>query len=254
MFSPVGAQQHHPLTRMGGLMLGAYGGGAAYSDLQRSEARAELLQPPGGSVGFTRRLSPETSAVVAIAGGYWFSESWGFRLRGGFSPTRFTVSVSEREAAEIPTDTTLVPRAPFVRLTIWTFDATALFRIPVTPRGRVAPYALAGGGVLRYIAGEKGPVPPETRNVFDNGTNITRGAGVLGLGAIVPLQRRNLALTFELTDHIGSTPVKRPAAGTLAEGQNLRIVTSATNDPAGGGRVSLTHNLGLLLGLTWLVR
>jgi hypothetical protein len=242
--------QQHPLTRMGGLVLGAYGGGAAYSDLQRSPARAELLQPPGTAVDFTRRLSPETSAVVAVSGGYWFSQKWGARLRGSVSPTRFTIAVSEREAAEIPTDTTLTPRAPFVRLTIWTFDAELLYRIPVTPRGRVAPYAFLGGGVVQYVAGENGPLPPEASNSFNSGESLTRGAGVIGLGAIVPLQRRSLALTFELTDHIDPTPVDRPAGGTLGEGQKVRIVSSSS----GTGRVDLTHNVGLVLGLSWLVR
>lgn len=249
---PAGAQ--NPLTRMGGLILSAYAGGGAFSDLQRSRARAELIQPPPNPIDFTRRLSPETSLTVAIAAGYWFNESWGFRLNAGLAPTRFEVSVSERERAALPSDTTVEPRAPFARLNVWSYDAVLLARAPFTPRGRVAPYGLIGGGVLRYRAAGSDPLPPEAAAVFDGGSTVNRVAIVIGVGAIVPLQRRNLALTFELTDHLSKTPVERAGTGLLAEGETIRIVMAEPNVPAVEGRVNTTNYVRLLIGISWLRR
>lgn len=247
----VDAQQ--PLTRMGGVILSAFAGGAAFTDLQRSEARAERLQPPTNPIEFTRRLSPETSPALALAAGYWFNESLGLRLHAGVALTRFEIGVSERDEAMIPADTALMPRAPFERLSIWSYDATVLIRAPITPRGRIAPYGLIGGGVLRYSPSGSASLPPEAATAFAGGSTLTRGAVVLGLGAIVPLQRNNLGLTFELTDHLSRTPVERTAPGLLAEGESIRIVSSETN-PGGKGRVATTNSVRLLIGVSLLLR
>ena len=66
------AQERTPTT-MGGLVLSAWAGGTAFSDLQRFSAEAQWQLPTGElqSRALDRRLSAETSAVIGIAAAYW---------------------------------------------------------------------------------------------------------------------------------------------------------------------------------------
>jgi hypothetical protein len=250
------AQQRNPLTRMGGLVISVFAGGAAYTDLQRSAARVELtstsVQPQ--TAEFTRRLSPETSPALAVAAGYWFTPHWGIRAHVGLAPSRFDVMVSEREAALLPQDSLLLGPSYFAPVTIWTGDVQMLVRAPFTPRGRVAPYGILGGGVIRYVAGNSAPLPPEAEPAFAADRSRTKASIVLGAGAMVPLQRHSLALSFELTDHLARTPVERTPSRMLSEGSAIRVVTSELNEQSVEGRVRTTSHVRLLVGLTWLVR
>jgi hypothetical protein len=253
--SPANAQ-HNPLTRMGGLVVSVFAGGAAYTDLQRSAARVELSSEAGppASAEFTRRLSPQTSPALALTAGYWFTPYWGIRGHVGMAPSRFGVVVSEREAALLPVDSLLLGPSHFAPVTIWTADVQVLIRAPFTPRGRVAPYGIVGAGVIRYDAGSSAPLPPEAEPAFAQKDVPTKAAIMIGAGAIVPLQRHNLALNFELTDHIARTPVERTPSRMLSQGSAIRVVTSELNDQSVAGRVRTTSHVRLLVGISWLIR
>ena len=240
-------------TRMGGLALSVYSGGAAHSDLQRSAARAEW--PVAGvtqSREFARRLSPATAPALGMSAAYWPSQWWGIRASAGLVPTRFEVTVSDREKAGLPADSVLVGTTRYAGLRVWTYDVELMFRAPFTPRQRIVPYGLIGGGAVRYQSFGEDPLPPEARSAFGSGNQPTRAAAVIGVGALVPLQRNNLALSFELTDHLVRTPIER-TGGSELDGSGIRLTTDPTAEP-GDGRVTLTSHVRLLIGLTWIPR
>src|SRR5262245_11318912 len=79
------AQERKPTT-MGGVVLSAWGGGTAFSDLQRFSAEARWQLPTGEfqSRPLNRRLSAVTAPVIGIAAAYWLSPSWGVRTQLGY--------------------------------------------------------------------------------------------------------------------------------------------------------------------------
>jgi hypothetical protein len=140
---------------------------------------------------FARRLSAETSPAFGIGVAYWFSPSWGVRAQAGVSPTRLEISVHEDDAARIPSDSSIETDGKFRSLRVSSLDAQVLYRLPTTPGGRVAAYALAGIGALRYAPSGDEPLPPEAQPTFAGTATRTRTAVVLGLGVLVPMQVRN---------------------------------------------------------------
>ena len=205
--------QLNPQTRLSGFYVSLFSGGAAHSDWQRS---------------FARRLAPATAVSFGVAAGHWITPSWGWRAQAGFIPTRFEVILNQRAAVDLPVEALLADSARYSNLRIWTSDLQLVFRIPVTPGGRVAPYAFAGGGVIRYEAAGNEPLPPEAEPAFDRG-RPTEVRTVFGLGALVPLERRGLRLNFELSDRLVRTPVR-------------------------GEEVQLANHVQLLIGFTWFTR
>ena len=246
------AQDRKPNT-MGGLVLSAWGGGTAFSDLQRFSAEARWQLPTGEfqSRALDRRLSAVTAPMIGIAAAYWWSPRWGMRTQLGYSPSRFDVTVPEDEMPRVQTQATKTDESHFRSLGIMSIDAQLLYRLPVTPGGRVAPYALAGVGMLRYSTTGNDPLPPEAQPAFSSRSSRNKPAGVFGLGVLVPLQREHYALSFELTDHIARTPFTRSAAALLQEGP-LTVLTSQRTAPA-DDRVSMTNHVSLLVGFSWLM-
>jgi hypothetical protein len=250
---PVSAQEKLP-TQMGGLVLSAWGGGAAFSDLQRFAAEARW-QMPGGEFreqGFARRLTAETSPSFGVGVAYWFSQRWGVRVQAGMSPSRLEITVPEDEVARIPADSSLKSAEKLRSLQVSSLDAQVLYRLPFTPGGLVAPYALAGVGALRWAASGNEPMPPEALQAFAENGSRTRTAAVLGLGVLIPMQRHNYALSFELTDHLALTPFTRGTSAELQEGK-VTVLTSR-NAPPAEGRVHITNQVRILVGVALLVR
>src|SRR5687768_10138206 len=234
-FGVATAQQAEPM-RLAGFYVSAFSGGAAHSDLQRTSARAEW--PVGTGLerrDFSRRLAPATAPAVAAAMGYWWTPRWGTRLQASLIPSHFEVSVSQREQAGLPPDSLLMGDDRFSDLRIWSADLQLMFRAPFTPRGRVAPYAFLGGGVVRYEPVGNEPLPPEAVETF-RGRKPMELSAVLGGGAIVPLHRRGLALNFELSDRLVRTPVRHSAA-SATDASGIRLTTDGPGQRAGDERV-----------------
>ncbi len=246
--------QQRSSTTMGGLMLSAWGGGAAFSDLQRFSAEARWQLPTGEteSRAFARRLSAETSPVMGVGAAYWFSRHWAVRAQAGFSPTRLEITVQENEVPHIPGETPMDASGRFGSMHIWSLDGQVLYRLPTTPGGRVAPYALAGLGMLRYSSSGNDPLPPEAEPAFSRESTRSKAAGVVGLGVLVPLHRHNYALSFELTDHIARTPFTSGTAAELQDGA-VTVLTAQRTAP-NIERVRMTNHVSLLVGVSWLHR
>ena len=218
---PTAAQQK-PDTQMGGFMLTGLVGGAANTDLQRVAVRGAAGPTP------VRRVTADTSPVVAGAVGYWPSRHWGILVHGSFAPTQLEVRGQGGNGLR---------DAPFAQSAawLWTTDAAFMIRAPVTPSGRIVPYLLVGGGVIGLRADRAEPVAEAAGEDLES--HSIEPTGLLGLGAHVPLRRRSLALTFELTDHVFMTPIRDPVIGT---------------DPA--EQVGVSHHIRLLTGITIRLR
>jgi hypothetical protein len=209
---------------MRGLTLTGLVGGAANTDLQRVTTRDATTVAP------LRRITADTSPAIAGAIGYWPSRHWGFRLHGSFAPTQ--LEVRDAGDADDGQDGVLSESAQ-----LWTADLALMIRAPVTPGGRLVPYLLIGGGVIGFSADRPGQFAAETGQDVGGGSSI-EPAGMIGVGAHVPLQRGGLALTFELTDHIFTTPIRDPVIGATATGD----------------AVDVTNHFRLLTGLTLRLR
>ena len=76
-------------------------------------------------------------------------------------------------------------------------------------------------------------------------------AGVAGLGAVVPLQWENLALSFELSVHALRTPVERAFSSRLL-GEDIEVTTSSVSPSS--EPVTFTTHVQLLIGFSWFFR
>lgn len=209
-------------TQMRGVTITGLIGGAAYTDFQR-------VAEPTATAGPLRRITAETSPVLGVAIGVWPSRHWGLRFHASFAPTRLEL----RDGGEtIEEQETVESRFPGSSVDVWTADLAFMVRAPVTPGGRVVPYFLLGGGILGFSAERGGAIGPA--RVLEK--DPVRPAAMVGLGALVALQRDQLALTFELTDHIFSTPIREDPQTTLLQ-------------PA-GDQVGVTSQIRLLTGIT----
>lgn len=221
------------LFHRGVVALSVFGGGIAFSDFRRE---AEWLGP---DQPFEQRLSASTSVLGSAAVTAWLGRHVALRVQGAWAPTRFELRSSE-------TYTTLGESAedeapPLSRLHVWMYDLDMLFRLPLS-LGRVEPYAVAGVGAIEYRlqTADDEVVPEPARMAFDGGRQ-RRFAGVLGLGAVIPLERHGLLLNFELSSHITRTPLSEDAVPGLVE------------DPEADSRVDevgYTSGVRLMLGLT----
>ena len=250
---PVSAQEKPP-TQMGGLVLSAWGGGAAFSDLQRFAAEARW-QLPGGEFReqeFARRLTAETSPAFGVGVAYWFSPRWGIRAQAGMSPSRLEITVPDDEVSRFPADSSMEGAGKLRSLQVSSLDAQVLYRLPVTPGGLITPYALAGVGALRWAASGNEPIPPEAQQAFAGRGSRTRTAAVLGLGVLIPMHRHNYALSFELTDHLALTPFTNGTSTELQEG-SVTVLTKRSAPPA-EGHVRVTNQVRILVGVALLVR
>jgi hypothetical protein len=246
----VGAAQTptaEPWFRGGTWMFTAEIGGAAFTDFQRARAR-----PAAGTHGvpdFQRRVSAATTFTAGAAATYWAGDGWGVRVAGAYTPTRFSVqneAHAQRILDELDGDT---PR--YAKLGTWSASGTGVFRLPLG-LGRLVPYGMAGVGAVQHRVVDDEEVPPEARERFADG-GWTGAAAVFGVGSVIPLQRKNMLLTFELTNHLTRTPLDDAGLGGWFDigGVPLQL----DEDPQrGGDGISLTSSLRLTVGLTLPLR
>ncbi len=230
------------LFRAGNATVTLSAGGAAFTDFQQDPAR--ILAPVPTSE-FTRRISAQTTATAAATVSVWLSPTAALQVGGSFTPTRFRVTNTGVPAigGDTPEDT-----MRYARLDLWSVDARVALR-PALSLGRVYPYAILGGGVVRYaVRGDATQVPTEARAQFASGSR-TQGALVLGAGAMIPLQRKRLLLTFDLTDHLTRTPLSDRAQATTVEGDGTTLEVGLRGSDE-SGRIVLTSAVRLAVGLT----
>lgn len=215
------------------LSISLFGGGIAFSDFRRESA------PVSGDVPLERRLSASTSFIAAGTVTYWMNGRWGIRAHASYSPSRIEMRRYGMPDAE--RRTLAAEDVPLSGLDVWMYDADVLFRLRL-PLGRVHPYGIAGVGALDYkLRTADGEVVPEAVSRAFQDEQQWRFAGVLGVGAVVPLERYRLLLNFELTNHIARTPLSESP-----------LIADA-RDPESDDRldeVGYTSNLRLMLGLT----
>ena len=215
------------------LSVSVFGGGIAFSDFRRE------AEPVAGDLPLERRLSASTSYLAAGSLTYWMNGRWGARLQASYAPSRFVLRRYEAPAER--TRTVASDESAMSALDVWMYDVDLLFRLPL-PLGRVEPYGIAGAGVVDYrlrTAGDE--VVPEAVSRAFGDDRQRRVAGVIGAGAVIPLERYRLLLNFEFTNHLTRTPLSESTLSTK------RL------DPESGDRVDevgYTSNLRLMLGLT----
>jgi hypothetical protein len=237
-----------PWFRGGTLMFTIEGGGAAFTDFHRTQARP--VAEHAGLVDFRSRVSARTSGSVGAWATYWVRDGLGLRAGTAWVPSGFTVWNEESAERAVQPDADAEPER-YASLDIWMANAALVIRVPHS-FGRVSPYGILGGGMVRYSTGDQEALPPEARPRFEDGQWQTVAA-FFGVGAAIPLQRGNLLLTFELTNHL----TRAPLADSNGEMFDLAGVTMQI-DPnpatAHSDEVGTTSHLRLAFGLTLPVR
>lgn len=227
------------LFRKGSVAISITAGGAAFSPFQRA-----IEQPDTGALRFERRLAAGTTGAVGADVAWWLGRVVGVRAHASYMPSRFAVQ-RDRAGEEWLRERSVAEQTPsYGRLSVWAADVSALIRPPLT-LGRVAPYGILGAGVVSYRPQSSRRLPPEAEAAFTGGAR-TSPAAVAGVGALVPLEKGDLLLSFAVTDHITRTPVESGEAGTWRDGPNR---SSLYPDDV-KGRVRLTSNVRLMVGLT----
>lgn len=248
-----------PWFRAGTWMVTLEVGGAAFSDFERTQARP--LDPDLEHGDFSRRISARTAASAGAWVSYWVSNGWGLRAGLSFVPSSFTVWTEEAASDAIggagtgsESEGLAAGDDPsYAALDIWMGNASVVFRFPRS-FGRVAPYALAGVGVIRYhIRGSDRPMPPEALGWFEDGDHQAL-AGMFGIGAAIPLQRNNLLMSFELTNHVSRAPLGNGNVGDTFELRGVQMEIGPGGGMAGEDDVGLTSHVRLALGLTLPLR
>lgn len=215
------------------LSVSVFGGGIAFSDFRRE------AEPVAGDLPLERRLSASTSYLAAGSLTYWLNGRWGARLQASYSPSRFVLRRYEEpvESARAFTG----DEGAMSALDVWMYDVDLLFRLPLS-LGRVEPYGIAGGGVVDYrLRTADDEVVPEAVTRAFGDDRQRRVAGVIGIGAVIPLERYRLLLNFELTNHLTRTPLSESPL-------SAKHVDPESDDRV--DEVGYTSNLRLMLGLT----
>jgi len=232
------------------IMITAELGGAAFSDFQRAVARPAPAAAGEFGVGdFRRRVSARTTGTVGGALTWWVAGGAGFRASVSYSPTRFSVWNEDR--AQRALDEVNGEPPSYAKLETWMGSASAVFRFPFI-MGRVVPYGIAGVGVVSYRLADDEEVPPEARARFADG-GWTGPAIHFGVGSAIPLERHNLMLTFELTNHLSRTPLDDEGLGEAFEISGVPL--HLASDPGrGSDGIGTTNHLRLTVGLTLPIR
>lgn len=183
-----------------GWSLSGFAGGAAFTDFQRAAER---------------RIGAETSGSFAANLAFWPTRHWGIRARIGYAPSRF-------ETIDPQADRDTTPR--LASLSITSYEGQLIFRLP-TIHGRVMPYGIAGGGIVRYQLGEDAPLPEEAVNGFSTGQ---QPAVSVGLGAALPLRPSGWSLNFELTDQISRTPMPTTTSDRIKTTSTVTFMVGAS--------------------------
>ncbi|HSK18161.1 MAG TPA: hypothetical protein VK912_03420 [Longimicrobiales bacterium] len=239
-----------PSFRAGTFMLTVEVGGAAFSDFERTQAR-----PLDGGLelgDFARRVSARTAGSAGAWASYWIRDGLAVRAGISFVPSSFTVWNEDIARAAIESLRPAEADPTYASLSIWMASLSGVFRFPHS-FGRVTPYGIVGAGLVRYHASEDAVIPPEARGRFASG-NWQKGAGVVGIGAAIPLQRRSLLMSFELTNHISRSPLGDGSAGEMFELGGVAMQIDPDDVSSGDGDVGLTSHIRLALGLTLPLR
>lgn len=227
------------LFHPGNVALTISGGGAAFTDFQQDPMSMSAGQ--GTTLDVMRRISARTAGTASAGLAVWVSKTLAVQLSGTYTPTEFRVVNQGPVMSMGFADTT-----EYARLGITDLSANVLLRPPVS-FGRFAPYAIIGAGVLRYdVTGDAAKVPFEARPAFESGSR-TQPMVVLGVGGVIPLQRKHLLLAFDLTDHLTRTPLSDGAQNGAQTGAETGAQTS--RNVASDG-ISLTSNMRLTVGVT----
>lgn len=233
--------------RPGTWMVGASFGGAAFTDFQRAVVRA----PSDAELGdFRRRVSASTTAAASASVTYWVGGTYGLRASVSYAPSAFSVW-NDASAQRVLDQRNGGERERYSRLGIWFADATAIYRLPVR-LGAIMPYGLAGAGLVEYRRGGEEAPPPEAAARFAEG-RWRSAAAVFGVGAAVPLQRYDMLLNFELTNHLTRTPLNEEARGEWVELGGVPVQLDREADRGDDG-IGATSHLRLVIGLTLPLR
>lgn len=213
-----------------GWSLGVFGGGAAFTDFQRASIHG--FRPTGGGKLEEREIAQlvgaETAGAIAGTLAFWPSRNWGIRARGALAPTRFETVIRKSDADFMNAPETSEETGKLAALAISSLDGQILFRLP-TIRGRIMPYGIVGGGVVRYALGRGDErVPEEAADDFEEGGSQTRGALSFGLGAMLGLRPERWALHFELTDQIARTPVEGTSSDQIRTTSSVAFMVGAS--------------------------
>ena len=214
-----------------------YGGGAAFSDLQR---RSVLYAAAGEDV---RYFDQAVSAAPAVFGGvhvaYWPTEAWGFRATYSATRSHFETYSLERGGAADASDPAAVP----ARLSMRHMGGDFVFRLPISIR-RVAMYGFLGAGRTTYRTGE----PESAAALRTTPRERTRVTGTVGAGARVPLQRERFSLEFELANYVARAPW---SADEVQSGDDGTLRMKGDSEVP---EVSLVNHARLSVGLRYIVR
>lgn len=240
-----------PWFRAGTWMMTVEVGGAAFSDFERSQARPVASELELGD--FSRRVSARTAVSLGGWISYWIGNGWGLRAGASWVPSSFTVWHDETARRVLDAGGLLGEEEPSYRsLDVLMADASLVFRFPHS-FGRVVPYGIAGAGLVRYRPSGADPIPPEAREDFQAQGRQT-AAAMFGIGAAIPLQRNNLLMTFQLTNHLSRTPLGDHAAGETFELGGVLMQIQPDGELRGDDDVGLTSHVRLALGLTLPLR
>ena len=228
-----------------GWSLGIFGGAAAFSDMQRGSIRVEDRE-------MARRVGAETSTTMGAYLAFWPSPNWGLRAHGTYAPSRFETIMNQGDAEVAGVPQTSAEGQRLAGLSIVSADLQFLFRLP-TIKNRVMPYGILGAGIARYSvkSGEE-PVPDEAAGVFEDGEKV-RPAGVLGLGAMLPMRNRSFRLHFELTNQLAATPLEGGEGHSVLTDDGM-IVVAPRDTPSGERRVSVMNNVRFVVGVSFAPR
>lgn len=225
-------------------MITVQGGGAAFTDFERGQVTP--LADQAGAVPIERRVSAGTATSLGGNVTRWVGAHYGLRAGLSWVPTAFVVRHQAAGAGAAARN----DEAEYSGLRIWMADAALVFRPPVT-FGRVATYGLIGVSRIRYRPVEGGTLPPEAGAAFARDGGSAWG-GVFGIGAAVPLQRRDLLLTFELTNHVTRAPLAGAGGDTVeVNGTPFRL---QADDDMDAGSARLSNHLRLMVGVTLPIR
>jgi hypothetical protein len=237
----------HSRFQPGTWMLSASLGGAAFTDFQRGVARASE-DPELGD--FRRRISAATTATATGSVTYWIGSNWGLRGSIGYAPSAFSVWNDDR-AQRVLDARNGGERERYSGLSVWYLDATAIYRLPVR-LDRLVPYGVVGGGMVEYRRSGAAELPPEARERFAGG-GWRSAAAVIGLGTAVPLQRHDMLLNFELTNHLTRTPLNEEARGEWVQLGGVPVQLDREYDRGDDG-IAVANHLRLSVGLTLPLR
>lgn len=231
-----------------GWSLGVLGGAAAFSDMQRGSIR--VVRPVGSGIEerkLARRVGAETASSLAGYFAYWPGRNWGLRLHASYAPSRFETVMNESDAEYAGMSETNGGQR-LAGLSIISTDLQALFRLP-TVKDRVMLYGILGGGLARYAVTAGEPVPAEAEGDFEGGVKV-RPAGVIGLGAMLPLRHRAFRMHFELTNHVSGTPLTGGESQFRTDEQGT-LEIDPRDEPPGERRVTVVNSVRFMVGISF---